>query len=293
MFRALVLILSGILSWQLPVQPPDDPDVEFICPMEKEVRSKTPGKCPHCGMTLVANLPDAHEFAVNITTSPKFIKPGEETLLTFRVEDPATGKRVKDFQIVHEKLYHLFVISQDLNFFQHIHPIPAADGTFNLDVTFPHPGFYRLLSDFYPVNATPQLIERSIFVPGKQMLSASPTLAADVAPQQLANLHVSMTTEPEQPIAGMKTMMFFKLTPNDGIEPYIGAMGHMLIASSDLIDLIHTHPFLVTDPEQGAVKQIQFNAIFPREGMYRIWVQFQRKGVVNTAVFTIPVTVLK
>ena len=30
--------------------------------------------------------------------------------------------------------------------------------------------------------------------------------------------------------------MFFRLTPNDGIEPYIGAMGHMLAASSDLID---------------------------------------------------------
>jgi hypothetical protein len=171
--------------------------------------------------------------------------------------------------------------------------VPEADGTFNLDVTFPHPGFYRILSDFYPANATPQLIERSIFVPGKQMLGASPTLAADMTPKKLDNLEVSLVTEPAEPIAGMKTMMFFKLTPNDGIEPYIGAMGHMLIASSDLIDLIHTHPFLVTDPEQGAVKQIQFNAIFPREGMYRMWVQFQRKGVVNTAVFTIPVTVLK
>jgi hypothetical protein len=91
----------------------------------------------------------------------------------------------------------------------------------------------------------------------------------------------------------MKTLMFFRLTPNDGIEPYIGAMGHMLAASSDLIDLMHTHPFLVTDPEGGTVKQIQFNLIFPREGIYRVWVQFQRKGVVNTAVFNIPVTVLK
>jgi hypothetical protein len=70
-------------------------------------------------------------------------------------------------------------------------------------------------------------------------------------------------------------------------------MGHMLAASSDLIDLMHTHPFLVTDPEGGTVKQIQFNLIFPREGIYRVWVQFQRKGVVNTAVFNIPVTVLK
>lgn len=261
--------------------------------MDKDVRSKMPGKCPRCGMTLVANLPDAHEFAVQITTAPKLLKPGQESLLTFRVEDPATGKTVRDFQIVHEKLFHLFVISQDLEFFQHVHPLIRSDGSFDLGVKFPHPGFYRLLSDFYPADATPQLIERTLFVSGAGKLMTHAKLTADVAPKKLENLDVSLTTDPPEPIAGMKTMMFFRLTPNEGIEPYIGAMGHMLIASSDLVDLIHTHPFLVTDPEKGAVKQIQFNAIFPREGMYRMWVQFQRKGVVNTAVFTIPVTVLK
>ena len=31
----------------------------------------------------------------------------------------------------------------------------------------------------------------------------------------------------------------------------------------------------------SAAKQIQFNLIFPREGIYRVWVQFQRQGVVN------------
>jgi len=272
---------------------PDDPDVEFVCPMDKDVRSKTPGKCPRCGMTLVAGIPDAHEFPVRITTAPKILKPGEETLLTFRVEDPATGKTVHDFTVMHEKLFHQFLISQDLKFFQHVHPIMQSDGTFDLDVKFPHPGLYRTLSDFYPTGATPQLIANTLFVAGPGLKMTPAKLTADLAPNKTENLEVSLSTDPPQPIAGMKTLMFFRLTPNDGIEPYIGAMGHMLAASWDLIDLMHTHPFLVTDPEGGAVKQIQFNLIFPREGIYRVWVQFQRKGVVNTAVFNIPVTVLK
>jgi hypothetical protein len=99
--------------------------------------------------------------------------------------------------------------------------------------------------------------------------------------------------DPPQPLAGFKTIMFFKLTPNEGIEQYIGAWAHMMAASNDLIDMIHTHPIYVTDPDEGAYKQIQINMIFPRPGIYRVWVQFQRKGVVNTVAFNIPVDELK
>ena len=49
-----------------------------------------------------------------------------------------------------------------------------------------------------------------------------------------------------------------------------------------------TNPFLA-----DGGPQIQFNMIFPRARTYRVWVQFQRKGVVNTAVFTVPVSELK
>src|SRR5437016_2007432 len=118
MFRVLALLFSSLLwvQQQPPTAPavPDDPEVEFICPMDKDVRSKTPGKCPICGMTLVAGIPDPHEFPVRITTKPRILKPGEDTLLTFRVEDPTTAKTVHDFEIMHEKLFHLFLISQDM-----------------------------------------------------------------------------------------------------------------------------------------------------------------------------------
>jgi hypothetical protein len=47
---------------------------------------------------------------------------------------------------------------------------------------------------------------------------------------------------------------------------------------------MHTHPFAT---EAGPV--MQFNLVFPRARVYRVWVQFQRDGVVNTAHFDIPV----
>ena len=66
----------------------------------------------------------------------------------------------------------------------------------------------------------------------------------------------------------------------------------MLVASNDLVDMIHTHPIYVTDPATGE-KQIQFNLFCPREAIYRVWVQFQRQGKVSTVAFTIPVSSLK
>jgi len=38
---------------------------------------------------------------------------------------------------------------------------------------------------------------------------------------------------------------------------------------------------------------IQFNMVFARARVYRVWVQFQRNGVVNTAHFDIPVKPLE
>jgi hypothetical protein len=93
--------------------------------------------------------------------------------------------------------------------------------------------------------------------------------------------------EPEQPLAGLESKLFFSLDPPAGLEPYLGAWAHMLAASEDLIDLIHLHPFLA-----DGKSNLQFNVIFPREGLYRVWIQIQREHVVNTFVFTIPVKAL-
>jgi hypothetical protein len=298
-FRLLLIPVLFLAQQTSPPDPPKDPaaiqepDIEFVCPMDKDVRSKTPGKCPRCGMTLVPGIPDPHEYPVHIATKPRVLKADENIHFTFRIEDPKTGKPVRDFQEVHTKLYHLFLVSQDLQFFVHTHPELQPDGSFQLDERFPKPGLYRVLSDFYPKDGTPQLMTNTVMVPGAGFKLAPAKLDPDLKPQRSENLDAALVTDPEQPIAGMKTLMFFRLKPNDGIEPYLGAMGHMLAASSDLIDMIHTHPFLVTDPTAADYKQIQFNLIFPREGVYRVWVQFQRKGVVNTFAFNVPVTVLK
>jgi hypothetical protein len=267
---------------------PKEPAVDFVCPMDPDVHSPTPGKCPRCGMALVPGIPDPVEYELELTTKPAAVRPANPVELKFRIIDPKDSKQVREFLTVHEKLFHLFLVSQDLSWFAHEHPVFGKDAAFRYTATFPKPGIYRVLSDFYPKGGTPQLLNKTVIVGGGALQPIGAKLDPDVSPKKGQNLDVSLTMDPPQPIAGMKTLLFFRLNPSDGVEPYLGAWGHMLAASSDLIDTIHTHPFLA-----NGGPQIQFNMIFPRPGVYRVWVQFQRKGVVNTVKFDIPVQELK
>jgi hypothetical protein len=234
----------------------------------------------------VFGVPEPVEYPLGLTLTPRAPRAGDRATLTFRVKNPKTGGAVNQFEVIHEKLFHMFVVSQDLEYFVHDHPAPAGGGVFRYLGVLPKPGMYRVLADFYPSSGTPQLTAKTIFVPGGTL--ATPHLAADRGAKHAANMDVELVTEPKEPIAGMKTLLFFRVKPGDGLEQYLGAWGHMLTASDDLIDMIHTHPFLA-----DGGPQIQFNVIFPRARTYRLWVQFQRKGVVNTASFTIPVSELK
>jgi Heavy metal binding domain len=281
---AALLIFFSVTVLYAQVQPttPDpSKDPVYICPMDKDIRSNSPGNCSRCGMKLVAGIPDPVEFHLDLSVTPRVARPGEKVHLRFDVHDPWKNNPVKKFNVVHEKLFHAFIVSEDLQVFVHDHPVWMNDA-FQYDMTFPKPGMYRVLGDFYPEGATPQLVASTVFVEGAAPAPAK--LSRDYSPKTGENIKVEMITSPEQPVAGMNTQIRFTIYPGDGIEKYLGAWGHMLAASDDLIDMMHTHPFL-----GDGSPEIQFDLTFPRARTYRIWVQFQRNGVVNTVHFDVPV----
>ena len=156
--------------------------VDFLCPMDPDVHSKLPGKCPRCGMKLEAGLPEPVEYPMQLTMQPKAPMVGQPAILEFQVFEPVKRQPVTKFLEIHEKLFHLFVVSSDLKFFVHEHPELGAGGVFRLKQTFPQAGEYRLLADFFPQGGTPQLISRSIFVQGKK--EPSKPVELDLRPQE-------------------------------------------------------------------------------------------------------------
>lgn len=264
--------------------------LDYVCPMDPDVRSNKPGVCSRCGMPLKLGVADLDEYSLELTTSPAVIEPGRKVQLKFSFKDPKTGAQVKKFEIMHEKLFHMFIVSSDLQYFLHDHPVPQPDGSFLFDQIFPKAGMYRLVADVYPSAGSPQLIPKTLFVTAGASDAVLPeivTLRPDIETQHGGNTDASIKTIPEKPVAGAKTLLFIDFNTADGMQKYLGAWAHMLAASDDTIDLMHEHP-VVAD---GST-QMQFEFIFARARVYRVWVQFQRQGVVNTVAFNVPVVTL-
>jgi hypothetical protein len=211
----------------------------------------------------------------------------------FVVRDPHTGAPVRSFALLHERLLHLFIVSHDLTYFAHVHPQIERDGTFEESMTLPRAGAYRLIADFAPAGAAPQLLQKTIVTAGyRGSLGAGAAPAVDVSDKTVDGMRIRLAAS--EPIAGREQIVTFEAAdaatgkPIADLEPFLGAPGHLLIVGSDLLTAAHSHPVLELSAAAGP--DVAFQVLFPRAGVYRMWVQFQRHGRVVTAPFTVRAT---
>ena len=284
----------------LPVSPPGA-DV-YTCPMHADVITDDPGRCPKCAMTLVkTRRPETADFDVSLGTRPFRIKAGETFKLVFNIHHPKSGMTVKDFHIVHEMPFHLFIVSQDLNFFTHLHPRQQGDGSFVIETSVPKPGAYLVYSDIFPVGGVPQVAYGNLITAryhGDLFSGRAAIKPDEVLTRELESTRFALTLEPGEPVAGKKLTLRYQITDLKtgesvrDLEPYLGAWGHTLILSEDARDYVHSHPTQLiadgVDRTRGSSK-VSFEAFLPRAGRYRIWSQFQRHGKVITVPFTVEV----
>lgn len=273
----------------------------YTCPMHAEVITDDPGRCPKCTMTLVrTKRPEAADYDVRIRTTPSLIKAGQTFRLVFSVRHPGSGAIVKDFHIVHEMPFHLFIVSQDLNYFAHMHPRQQGDGSFVIETTLPKPGAYLIYSDVFPGGGIPQVAHGNLLTAGYRgdLFSARAVIKPDeVLTRELESMRFALTLEPREPVAGKKLTLRYQIAdlktgePVRDLEPYLGAWGHTLILSEDARDYVHSHPtqLIAEGVERKRDSEVSFEAFLPRAGRYRLWSQFQRHGKVITVPFTIEV----
>jgi hypothetical protein len=272
--------------------------------MHPEIHQAQEGVCPKCGMPLSTVRPSVRgAYRLDVLSSPRIPKAGERLRLNFVVFHPETGARVRDYVLNHERLFHLFIVSADMDEYQHIHPQLEADGSFKVETTLPRAGLYKLHSDFFPVGGTLQVLHRELATAGYRA-SRKPARAALVADtsftKTVEGMKINLDWGGGEIVPGAFVRLKYALTdaqtgePVRDLEPYLGAWGHTLILNADQSDYLHSHPTetLPEGVERANLRggpEVEFGAMFPEAGLYRIWTQFQRGGRVATVSFTIQV----
>ncbi|WP_413167637.1 hypothetical protein ACL6C3_13255 [Capilliphycus salinus ALCB114379] len=230
-------------------------------------------------------------------TKAQLTKPAEIAVnkpQTFLIEiQDKTGKTITDFETFQEKLMHLIVVSEDLDVFQHLHPEYDGDGLFKVEITFPKPGSYTLVTDYKPIGISEQVSVLNAELPGVQLTSS---LKIDKNMSQiLEDTQVTLTSS--QPVlkSDQEVTLKFNLKdaktnqPINDLKPYLGEQGHLVIfkQSNPLTkaDYIHAHALKNTPPDE-----VHFMTNFPEPGTYKVWGQFNRNGKIITASFWVTVS---
>ena len=102
----------------------------YACPMHPEVTGKENDVCPKCGMKLEHNdnAGGPSNVTMQFSYNPTSPKANEEVTLTMtpKLKDKP-GEQVP-LDVEHTKKIHLIAVSEDLSWFDHIHPELGADG---------------------------------------------------------------------------------------------------------------------------------------------------------------------
>lgn len=290
--------------WVTPViiaVPPNEV-ARFVCPMHEGIRMAEAGECPLCKMPLapIDSSPRAtlHDpaYAMQFSAPPR----DSARAVTFKLTPTKDGHVVRDLARVHEYLMHLIVVSDDLSFFDHVHPQQQEDGSFTLSYTFPRDGKYLLFADVTPSGARSQVFRLPIDIGAASQASVTPaSLTRTAAPAMPLAADPSTVVElmptPRTLAAGTHAQLVFRLARNGrpitDLSPYIGAMGHCVIISQDTHAYLHCHPeqLLPPGPDDRGGPDVAFHTTFPKPGRYKVWGQFKRADQILVADFVIDV----
>jgi hypothetical protein len=219
---------------------------------------------------------------LTLEPSTMTVGSGRTRRWAFRVLDQA-GNAVRAFQPEQTKLLHLIVVRSDLTGFQHLHPELGRDGTFATELRLARPGRYRAIADFTTEDGERHVLGTDLLAPGAaaEVPMPPPSATASVDGYEVA------LDRPEEVLAGDEADLSFSVSrdgrPVTGLQPYLGASGHLVAVHGPSIAYSHVHP-TEEDLDEGS---IGFGAELHEPGTYRLFLQFRTGGRVHTAEFTL------
>ena len=261
----------------------------YRCPMHPEVTGKEGDTCPKCGMKLehsdeapAGTASYYMQFAMNPTT----VDPNKEVTLSFTPKIKGKESEAVALDIEHEKKIHLILVSDDLSWFDHIHPEYQADGSYTVPAKFPAPGKYKAFADYKPTGGSHVVDKVDIDVKGSA--PAAKSFSTGKLSGNSGNYSFELKPTGGNLVTGA-LMHISGIVKKDGkeidantLENYLGAKAHFVLISLNEKEYLHVHPGI----DKG---QFDLHTTFTKPGIYRGWAQFNAEGKLHTIDFTLNV----
>lgn len=249
----------------------------------------------HAGMDMTSTADPAlpglgieqYGFELGAITAPA--EAGEAGELSFQVLN-SDGAALTEFAVSHERQLHLIVVRTDGEQYRHVHPsLDESSGVWSTPWEWATGGTYRVYADFQPdvddgpakVTLTRTVNIAGPFEPTVTLVNNTEAAVGDY----VISLSGRLT-------AGDSSELTFTFTrdgrPVTGLEPYLGAFGHLVALREGDLAFLHVHAEEGDNADaQTAGPDITFAATAPTAGTYLLYLDFQIDGQVHTAKFVV------
>lgn len=218
---------------------------------------------------------------------------GARMPLAFRIIGP-DGAPTTAYEPVLSEPLHLYVLREDLTFYQHLHPTLAGD-TWSAVVDVPDGGVYRLYAEFLPKERAAS--QPSVVLGAPFVIAGNTRYVPLPAPTPAVRAGGFVVSRPEgaaDVAAGRPGVMRFQVldargAPVTALEPYLGTYAHASVFDAATQRLTHLHPVAAASGAPGAPDDgvLTFHTQFPERGSHRLFLQFKAAGTVHQAAFTV------
>lgn len=211
---------------------------------------------------------------------------GGGTHLSFRVRGPSGAPQLQ-YSLDHEKLLHLYVVSEDLATYHHEHPVLDSSGTWQVDLPVLDPGTQHVVASFVAIDDT--ATEHALVLGTDVLVEGAPVRRPLPPPAETVEVDGVTVRLAGDPVAGRPSRLV--LTASRGgapaaLVPYLSAWAHVTAVHLGSRALVHLHPSGLALPGDPAPRSVPLTLETARPGRYRLFVDFATEDGVRRAEFT-------
>ncbi|WP_224994698.1 hypothetical protein [Cesiribacter sp. SM1] len=215
---------------------------------------------------------------VLIEYSQQPLQANQQVVLTLAPFNTNQNNKLLSLEELHTRYYHLLIVSKDLSFFAHEHPLQNERG-YTCPFVFPFGGEFVLYNDIKPVGEESVVIPKSVHVEGEKRAAVNYNEEKLEASQ--GELHARLVYGGSGPVTVELQKSGEKLSANM-VEDYLGAKAHVVMIEVASKAFLHVHAMAHDD-------KLVLHTSFTSTGTYRVWIQLVVDKNLYTLDFTLPI----